>query len=423
MTTAPHLLPSLLLLSLLLAACAARQRYDRHRLFDYRPSSGAQLRLVHALSQQYPESGMLDFWREAAAVNKTGTFLAHPRVANRIADRLAAAGVALHQRPVNVQRLVTRQRRQNRFQRFFVDDFARQPHTYYMRYADMYRWLQNQMQYCMPPLRCSLKTIGTSPMSRRLLVMRISKGNNKPLIWIDAGIHPREWIAPATAIFVIKKLLENDDEASRLLDRFEFAILPLMNPDGYEYTHTHSRFWRKNLQPSNFYCTGVDLNRNFGYEWGGTGSSSNPCADNYRGRGPFSEPETAFVKKFLTENKQKLKVFLTLHSYGQYILTPFGNRKAFYPANKRQLMNLGQRMALRIEAFSGRFYDVGSAADLLYEAAGGSTDFASAHLGVPYSYTIELPDTGRYAFFLPPQYILHVGKEIWNALKEVGKVV
>lgn len=79
---------------------------------------------------------------------------------------------------------------------------------------------------------------------------------------------------------------------------------------------------------------------------------------------------------------------------------------------------MGHRVAQSLDSYSGRFYDVGSAADLLYEAAGGSDDYASAELGVPYSFTIELPDEGRYGFLLPPQYIRQVGEEMWVALKE-----
>ena len=56
----------------------------------------------------------------------------------------------------------------------------------------------------------------------------------------------------------------------------------------------------------------------------GEGASAEPCSDNYRGRYAFSEPETRAIANFLWRIRRKLNVYLTLHSYGQYWLTPWG---------------------------------------------------------------------------------------------------
>lgn len=65
-------------------------------------------------------------------------------------------------------------------------------------------------------------------------------------MWIDGGIHAREWITPAVVTFMLKQLVEDLDAAdSDLLDKLDWYILPVVNPDGYEYTRTGDRLWRK----------------------------------------------------------------------------------------------------------------------------------------------------------------------------------
>lgn len=77
----------------------------------------------------------------------------------------------------------------------------------------------------------------------------------------------------------------------------------------YEYTFTKDRLWRKNRKRSvGSLCTGVDLNRNFGYRWGGLGTSKDPCREIYAGSGPFSEPETNAIRYFFEASSANFKV-------------------------------------------------------------------------------------------------------------------
>ena len=58
--------------------------------------------------------------------------------------------------------------------------------------------------------------------------------------------------------------------------------MPILNPDGYDYSQKVNRMWRKNRNPNgNVGCNGVDLNRNFGYYWLTSGSSRSPCSEVY----------------------------------------------------------------------------------------------------------------------------------------------
>lgn len=94
--------------------------------------------------------------------------------------------------------------------------------------------------------------------------MKISNGNaNNKAIWVDGGIHAREWITPATVTYIINHLVSNFENEPKYIQNIDWYIAPLMNPDGYEYTHDVDRLWRKNRARSG-QCAGTDLNRNFG---------------------------------------------------------------------------------------------------------------------------------------------------------------
>lgn len=172
----------------------------------------------------------------------------------------------------------------------------------------------------------SVETVGQSYEGRTMKVIRITNGDgnpNKKVIFVDAGIHAREWIAPAGALYIINQLVENRAANADLLKNFDWVVLPVVNPDGYEYTHTSSRMWRKTRSKGKS-CYGTDGNRNFDYYWGYTGASSSECSDTYMGTKAFSEVETQVVRSILQSLKGKGVFYLTLHSYGNYILYPWG---------------------------------------------------------------------------------------------------
>lgn len=84
-----------------------------------------------------------------------------------------------------------------------------------------------------------LESIGTSLEGRELIFAKVSSNPNasNPVILIDGGIHAREWIAPATVLYILQELVEN--EANRdLLASIDWYLLPVLNPDGYDFSHT-----------------------------------------------------------------------------------------------------------------------------------------------------------------------------------------
>uniref|UniRef100_A0A8C5LC61 Carboxypeptidase O n=1 Tax=Jaculus jaculus TaxID=51337 RepID=A0A8C5LC61_JACJA len=251
--------------------------------------------------------------------------------------------------------------------------------------------------------------LGMTYETRPMYYLKISQPSNNPkkIIWIDCGIHAREWIAPAFCQWFVKEIVQNykdNSRISRFLRNLDFYVLPVLNIDGYIYTWTTDRLWRKSRSShSNGTCFGVDLNRNFNASWCSIGASTN-CQDlTFCGTEPVSEPEAKAVSSLIESKKKDILCFLTIHSYGQLILTPYGYTKN-KSSNHEELIQVGQKAANALKAKHGTNYRVGSSADILYAVSGSSRDWAR-DIGIPFSYTFELRDNGTYGFILPESQI------------------
>lgn len=230
-------------------------------------------------------------------------------------------------------------------------------------------------------------------------------------------------MSPATVTYILQKLLTNWQEKPAFIRNTTWYIMPVMNPDGYEYSRRVNRLWRKNRSPTQrSRCVGVDLNRNFNINWRGHGSSTNPCSDIFRGISANSEPETEAVVKFLTKRQYKLKSYLTFHSYGQFMVYPWAY-KAEKVSDAPTLQRVANLAVQRIKKKTNANYSAAATHELLNIAGGGSDDWAYDALRVKYVYTIELRDRGRYGFILPPDQILPTAQEGYIIAQTVAQAV
>ncbi|RME98790.1 MAG: T9SS C-terminal target domain-containing protein [Bacteroidetes bacterium] len=155
--------------------------------------------------------------------------------------------------------------------------------------------------------------------------------DNKPEILYTSLHHAREPNSLTQNIFFMWYLLENyatDPQVKFLVDHAELYFIPCINPDGYIFNETidpeGGGLWRKNRRDNEDGSFGVDLNRNYGFEWGydDQGSSPDPSRQTYRGPGPFSEPETQAVRDFCEAHE--FVVALNYHTYGNLLIYPWG---------------------------------------------------------------------------------------------------
>ncbi|NJL03855.1 MAG: hypothetical protein HC911_02845, partial [Chloroflexaceae bacterium] len=247
---------------------------------------------------------------------------------------------------------------------------------------------------------------------------------SKPVFFLMAAIHPREIAVTEIAMRFAEYLLAGygtDAEATWLLDAYDVVVVPLVNPDGYRLAE-RELFQRKNRNltrsascaepPTSGNQGGVDLNRNFGYRWGSVDTPfTNPCSQTYPGHAAASEPETQAIKAILrtlyprpsdaprpadgvAAPDDTTGVIITLHSYSDLILWPWGSSPAPAP-NADGLERLGRRMAT-LNGYTP------AQSVYLYPTSGTTDDWAYAELGVP-AYTYEIgPMFGPCGGFMPP---------------------
>ncbi|CAI9618922.1 unnamed protein product [Staurois parvus] len=163
-------------------------------------------------------------------------------------------------------------------------------------------------------------------------------------------------------------------------------------------------------------CVGVDPNRNWNAGFGGPGSSSNPCDETYHGSKPHSEPEVSAIVDFILAHGD-VKAMLTIHSYSQMLLFPYGYTNNLAP-DHQELNELAKEAAAALSSLHGTQYRYGTTIATIYQADGTTTDWAYDN-GIKYSYTFELRDTGKYGFLLPAEQILPTAEETWLALMAI----
>jgi carboxypeptidase T len=242
---------------------------------------------------------------------------------------------------------------------------------------------------------------------------------DKPALFVLGGIHGREYVTAETALRFGEWLVERygrDADATTLLDHYQVHLLVQANPDGRAIAET-GVLWRKNADDASGACTaqpptgsyhaGVDLNRNYPFNWNAGGSSADPCAQTFRGPAAASEPETQAVMTYIAGVQAgagqpyagglyadrraddrvtpapdtTTGVVLDLHSNGRLVLWPWGDT-ATAPPNGVALERFGRRIGWHNGYMPIVSNGIGA-------TSGTTPDTAYGALGVA-AYTIEL---------------------------------
>ena len=395
----------------------------RYKVYQIRPSTPEQLEELNRMERL----GMIDFWRPPPGLNSSADvmidaqrngrqfleFLRNSEVeAKVLVDDLSKLIEEKEVRPRAKQKLakslhenILRDDPEGRF-----DNFGLRMGEYY-DYNEIMAFMQ-RVQNAMPG-RAQLRTIGWTVEGRPIQGIQFGNPANpiRPVVWIDAGIHAREWTAVHTAVYFIYYIanqmkLGQDSRLIKSLDRVDILIFPCLNPDGYEYTRSEPRnpavrMWRKNRSKETCVtdredklrcCKGVDLNRNFDYKFAGGGTSFYPCSEIFHGANSFSELETRAVRDAIigSDLRGRIPAMITMHAYSQLWIYPYSNRKHSYPADIEELKSVARRAVIAIADKFGTNYQYGTGPETIYAYTGGSSDWAKETAKVKYTYTIEL---------------------------------
>lgn len=231
------------------------------------------------------------------------------------------------------------------------------------------------------PTIAQLTTIGNSVEGRPIQAIKISDGvgtndpNEGDVVFV-ALHHAREWITVEMGLYLAEYLLTHYDTDAALracMDNLEIWIIPVVNPDGYEYTHSTYRYWRKNRGDNGDGTFGTDLNRNYGFQWGlgGGGSEGSPLTneDTYWGPSPFSAPETAAFRDFVN-GLDHPRALVSYHSFSELFLRPWSYSSSD-PPGEPALAFLAQNSISRIAGVHGHTY----AETISYHSFGETTDY------------------------------------------------
>ncbi|XP_055638805.1 uncharacterized protein LOC129776894 [Toxorhynchites rutilus septentrionalis] len=275
---------------------------------------------------------------------------------------------------------------------------------------------------------------------KRLLAKK--KRTQRGAVFVEAGAHGREWIGPSVATWMIDALtnaITSNDTEWENMKSMDWYILPVLNPDGYEYSHEYDRMWRKTRSKhletqssgvlasalnwfhaqsplsadSDRVCFGTDLDRNWDHMWNAEGASRSTCSEYYSGNKAFSEPEAKALSRFLLNDRRNIQIFVSLHSYGQTISYP--DEK--HSESDERHSEVHEMATVAVETLRGSGSHTSYRVERQSEVSGTSAQFARYEAGIKYSYSVELPDTGTHGFLLPPSGIEATARDTLELIK------
>lgn len=283
----------------------------------------------------------------------------------------------------------------------------------YRTYSDLYTELLN-LQAAHPDI-CKLYDIGESRgkeytqstynnYKHEIWALKVSDNvaveEDEPGVFYMGTHHAREPISLEVAMYILNYIVSNygdDPTITNDVNNKQIWFMPLVNPNGHKIvTDEVDLWWRKNIRDNNANgliesgtTDGVDLNRNYSWEWGGEGTSTSPSDITYCGPSPSSEPETMAMKNLMDQHH--FVAGITYHSYSELVLFPYGYVTEAFAPDHSSLQALAVSMANTIPASGGGYYTPDKSSGL-YPASGVTDDYAYGQRGI-FCYTIELGTT------------------------------
>ncbi|XP_026333304.1 zinc carboxypeptidase A 1-like, partial [Hyposmocoma kahamanoa] len=245
--------------------CCTKQ-YDKYTLFSVKPTTKEQLQfLQNCALQKYFD---VKFWNKPHKLNNEVQMMLDTNEIELFSYR--AQNLSLKPTIItdNVQKIFDRQTI-SKYLGFRRNDTFDWKSFYALE--DIYTWLKDlSTKY---EKQVVLESIGKSNEGRDIYSLAVRKvQGDKEIVIVEGGAHGNEWISVAFVTYLIHQLLESDNhedvKLKRIAGRYHWYLIPVLNPDGYEYNQKTDRMWRKNRRQIRGKYVGVDLNRNFEYRFG-----------------------------------------------------------------------------------------------------------------------------------------------------------
>jgi len=302
----------------------------------------------------------------------------------------------------------------------------------------------------------SVETVGKSGGDKDILAFSVHaagpKKDEAPILFLQAGQHAREWIAPAGGLVMMDHFLTEAAKGGGL-PGYQESFVALANPDGYEYSRTANRMWRKNRDrsgedhkeleirmaaTSNSFdrdqCIGVDTNRNWPSHFGKTmvqgkqvTKPGKQCSQTFEGSQGDSEPEVSALTGHVAGLGKRVIAFLDLHSFGEKLLPPGCNGFPVPEKDTAEHLRAGQVLIEAMNAAAGGSYVTGPCGKEMYVCSGTAGDWAYQMAQIKHSWSLELRPadkdawkTNRGGFVVEPAQIRPVGKELFMGIQALA---
>lgn len=410
------------LLCVLVCCVAAKKRYDGYQVLEIYPKDESEIEHLHSMRH------MLDFWKKSSKVGKPFHVMLSPTEQSYMKELFPQHKVMID----NLQSVIDEEEAELARRTVFEPGMPSQAITVdqYHTYPEIVAYLQS-LPTTYPDI-ATLINLGLTYENNTLYGIKLGKstGSTKKAFWLDANIHAREWIAGASAVWMINELTTkyaSNAQYKQYLDTIDIYIIPILNPDGFIYSHNQEREWRKTRSYNCALfscCYGVDPNRNWPYQWDGAGANNVPCSDEYAGPSAASEKCVQNAINFIKSHPE-IQGYMNVHSYSEEWFYPYAYAAKTYPPNKNTLVQMSQQAVAAIKAVHGVSYEYGTPADILYPASGSTFDWTTADANVPFSFGAELrPDQNSpYGFNLPANQIVPTSEEFWAGVQIIVQKV
>jgi hypothetical protein len=233
----------------------------------------------------------------------------------------------------------------------------------------------------------------------------------EPNVLYMAMLHAREPAGMMTVIFYMHWILENygtDPYATYVVDNTQMYFIPICNPDGYEINRASNPsgggLWRKNARDDGG-SIGVDLNRNWPFQWGfdNLGSSPFDFSSTYRGPAPASEPEVAAIINLFED--RNFRTAFSYHTFGDLLIYPYGYQAGALTADNSLFIQASIRLTEdNAYSYGTPFSTVG------YAVNGGSDDWMYAEQVTKDKAFSWSPEVGS-TFWPAPSFVPGYGQE------------